>query len=206
MAAGIEIEVEKDLIPIYEESRVLCKAFGLNPLGVIASGALLITASPPETKKILERAHQHGVTMARIGRVKAVGPPSVIMGTSKGYEPMLKKVRIAEVELNKADFEGNAMDAWHGNVHVTPEETMGAGVFEGRSGHFIFEYGHDEVVYVLSGRYRLEDLSKGHTITAGPGDLVVIPKGIRLRATVIEPFRCLYVTAPAWADWISAET
>jgi len=88
MAAGVEIEVEKDLIPIYEESRVLCKAFGLNPLGVIASGALLITASPPETKKILERAHRHGVTMTRIGHVKAVGPPSVIMGTSKGYEPV----------------------------------------------------------------------------------------------------------------------
>ena len=88
MAAGVEIEVEKDLIPIYEESQVLCKAFDLNPLGVIASGALLITASPPETKKILERAHRHGVTMTRIGRVKAVGPPSVIMGTSKGYEPV----------------------------------------------------------------------------------------------------------------------
>lgn len=86
MAAGVEIEVEKDRIPIYEESRILCEAFGLNPLGVIASGALLITASPPETEKILERAHRHGVTMTRIGRVKAVGPPSVTMVTSGGYE------------------------------------------------------------------------------------------------------------------------
>jgi len=86
MAAGVEIEVEKDCIPIYEESRILCEAFGLNPLGVIASGALLITASPPETEKILQRAHKHGVTMTRIGRVKAVGPPSATMVTSKGYE------------------------------------------------------------------------------------------------------------------------
>ena len=88
MAAGVEIEVERDRIPVYEESRVLCEAFGLDPMGVIASGALLITASPPETEKILDHAHQHGVTMTMIGRVKTAGSPSVTMVTSKGYEPV----------------------------------------------------------------------------------------------------------------------
>jgi len=88
MAAGVEIEVDKDRIPIYEESRVLCEAFGLDPMGVIASGALLITASPPDTEKILDHARQHGVTMTMIGRVQAAGPPSVTMVTSKGYEPV----------------------------------------------------------------------------------------------------------------------
>lgn len=88
MAAGVEIVVEKDCIPIYEESRKLCEAFALNPLGVIASGSLLITASPPETEKILERAHRHGVVITRIGRVEAAGSPSVTMVTSKGYEPV----------------------------------------------------------------------------------------------------------------------
>ena len=88
MAAGVEIEVERDRIPIYEESRVLCEAFGLDPMGVIGSGALLITASPPETEKILDHARQHGVTMTMIGRVKTAGSPSVTMVTSKGYEPV----------------------------------------------------------------------------------------------------------------------
>ncbi len=88
MAAGVEIEVERDRIPVYEESRVLCEAFGLDPMGVIASGALLITASPPETEKILDHARQHGVAMTMIGRVKTAGSPSVTMVTSKGYEPV----------------------------------------------------------------------------------------------------------------------
>jgi hydrogenase maturation factor len=87
MAAGIQIEVERDCIPIYDESRVLCDAFGLDPLGVIASGSLLITASPAESEKILERAHGNGVPMTRIGRVKASGSAAVTMITSKGYEP-----------------------------------------------------------------------------------------------------------------------
>jgi uncharacterized cupin superfamily protein len=113
---------------------------------------------------------------------------------------MLKKFRVAEVEVDKADFEGNAMDAWLRNVHVTAGKTMGAGVFEGRSGHFVFEYGHDEVVYIISGKYRLEDLRSGQAILAEQGDLVIIPKGIKLRATIIEPLRCVYVTSPAWTD------
>jgi len=86
MAAGVEIEVEEDRIPIYEESRVICEAFGLNPLGVIGSGSLLITASPLESEKILDRASRDGVAVTRVGRVKAVGTPSVIMVTSEGYE------------------------------------------------------------------------------------------------------------------------
>jgi hydrogenase expression/formation protein HypE len=88
MAAGVEIQVEKDRIPIYEESQVLCEAFGLDPLGVIGSGALLITASPPEAEKILKRARRHGVPVTMIGRIQALGPPSVTMVTSKGYEPL----------------------------------------------------------------------------------------------------------------------
>jgi len=88
VAAGVEIEVDKESIPVYEESRILCEVFGLNPLGVIASGSLLITASPTETEKILERADRNDVTLTMIGRVKAVGSPSVTMVTSEGYEPV----------------------------------------------------------------------------------------------------------------------
>jgi len=88
MAAGVQIEVDEDRIPVYEESRILCEAFGLNPLGVIASGALLITASPGETEKILQKAHRHGVAMTVIGRVQALGSPSVTMNTSKGLKPV----------------------------------------------------------------------------------------------------------------------
>jgi hydrogenase maturation factor len=86
--AGVAIEVEMERIPIYEESRVLCEAFDLNPLGVIASGSLLITASPPDAQKILERADGDGVAMIRIGRIKGHGKPSVTMITPEGEAPL----------------------------------------------------------------------------------------------------------------------
>ena len=99
MAAGVEIEVERESIPLYEESRVLCEAFGLDPLGVIASGSLLITASPAEAEKILESAYLHGVTMTRIGRIRAAGPPSVTMKTPEGdvHEPYFDRDEVTKI-------------------------------------------------------------------------------------------------------------
>ncbi len=86
IAAKVEIVVDKAQIPLFEESRIICDAFGLDPLGVIASGALLITAPPLEAENILERATREGVTMTRIGHVNQ-GVPSVKLITSRGQEP-----------------------------------------------------------------------------------------------------------------------
>ncbi len=88
MAAGVAVEVDIDRIPVYEESRVLCDALELNPLGVIASGALLITASPPDAERILDRAGRQGVAMSRIGRVMGRGKPSVSLISSEGEAPL----------------------------------------------------------------------------------------------------------------------
>jgi hydrogenase expression/formation protein HypE len=88
IAAGVKIEVNRDAIPIYEESRILCEAFHLDPLGVIASGALLITASPSEAEKIAKKSLEDGIPMAEIGWVKSRGSPAVTMITPQGSKPV----------------------------------------------------------------------------------------------------------------------
>jgi hydrogenase maturation factor len=88
IGAGVRIEVEKNRIPVYAESQVLCDALGLNTLGVIASGSLLITASPPVAERILEEAQMKGLALTKIGRVEAAGSPSVAMLTPGGREPV----------------------------------------------------------------------------------------------------------------------
>lgn len=88
MGAGVRIVVEKNRIPVYAESQVICEAFGLNTLGVIASGALLVTASPPAAEKILEEAQMRGLAMTKIGHVEAAGSPSVTLLTPGGREPV----------------------------------------------------------------------------------------------------------------------
>ena len=86
IAAQVEIVVEKEQIPVYEESRIVCEAFGIDPLGLIASGALLFTAPPVEAEKILDRAFREGVAITRIGCIHK-GMPSVNLITADGKVP-----------------------------------------------------------------------------------------------------------------------
>jgi hydrogenase expression/formation protein HypE len=86
IAAGVEIEVSRDAIPIFEESRILCEAFHLDPMGVISSGSLLIVAPPSEAEKISRNALETGVLVTEIGWVRSHGSPSVTMITSKGLK------------------------------------------------------------------------------------------------------------------------
>jgi hydrogenase expression/formation protein HypE len=79
MASASEKEFEVDLekVYIYEESRVLCKAFGLNPLGVIASGALLLTSSPSDLSTLQKAFEESSIPFQAIGQVKK-GPGRVL--------------------------------------------------------------------------------------------------------------------------------
>ena len=54
IASKVGILVEKDAIHILPECEQLCRYFDLNPLGAIASGALLITLHPRYSKKVFE--------------------------------------------------------------------------------------------------------------------------------------------------------
>ena len=103
IGAGAGIVLEEDQIPIFDESRTICGAFGLDPLGVIASGALLITAPPAEAEKIFERASREGMALFRIGRVDG-GVPSVSLATSgrRKLVPYFRRDEIVKV------FEGRS--------------------------------------------------------------------------------------------------
>jgi hydrogenase maturation factor len=67
-AAGVGLEIDEAAIPVLPETATLCTHFGLDPLGVIASGALLIACPPPETDAILESLRAAGISATRLGR------------------------------------------------------------------------------------------------------------------------------------------
>ncbi|MEM4724687.1 MAG: AIR synthase family protein [Candidatus Hadarchaeum sp.] len=68
-AAHVGIWVDRDAIPIWPECAKLCEAFGLNPLGTITSGALLIALSPQQTPALLAAYEKARIPCAVIGRV-----------------------------------------------------------------------------------------------------------------------------------------
>jgi hydrogenase maturation factor len=98
MAAQAGIEVMESEIPMFEESRSICEAFGLDPLGLIASGALLLTASTKEAEKILVRASQQGIVMTRIGCIVEGRPAVNLIGAGgKKSIPYFQRDEVVKV-------------------------------------------------------------------------------------------------------------
>jgi len=81
-ASRKEIEVDLEKVLIYEESLVLCRQFGLNPLGVIASGALLLALSPSDLSPVEKAFRRNSIPLQVIGKIKK-GPARVLRRNEK---------------------------------------------------------------------------------------------------------------------------
>lgn len=68
-AARVGLMIDGEKIPILKESRMLCQEYGLNPLGTIASGALIITASSKDAELILKAFSKEEKRICVIGKV-----------------------------------------------------------------------------------------------------------------------------------------
>ena len=63
----VGMRLDAEAVPIREETRLLCREWGLDPLGLLGSGALLFTAEPEAAREALRRLAAAGIPGARIG-------------------------------------------------------------------------------------------------------------------------------------------
>ena len=68
-AAGVGLIVDEARIPVTEECRSICRALGLDPLGLIASGALLATLPPEDVPKLIDALADEGIPAYEIGSI-----------------------------------------------------------------------------------------------------------------------------------------
>lgn len=68
-AAGLGILVQEEQIAVLPECAVLSRHFGLDPLGLLASGALLIAAQNERALAIVERLQAEGIATTVIGQM-----------------------------------------------------------------------------------------------------------------------------------------
>lgn len=68
-AADVGLVVDEERIPVLEECRVLSRHYGLDPLGLIASGSLLIMLEPDDAGAVLRSLASAGIRAARIGTI-----------------------------------------------------------------------------------------------------------------------------------------
>ncbi len=86
-AADVSITLDENTLPIYPETRALCERLDLDPLGLIASGALLLTVAPDDAEAVKVALKAAGIAVTRIGRVTGNGK-SVELRREAGRRPM----------------------------------------------------------------------------------------------------------------------
>jgi hydrogenase maturation factor len=68
-ASGVGMIIEAGAVPIYAETRLLCRVLELDPWGLIASGALLLAVEAHDAESIVRALEAQGIRTALIGRV-----------------------------------------------------------------------------------------------------------------------------------------
>lgn len=98
IASDVGILIDKDAIPILPECKRLCDYFGINPLGAIASGALLITLQSGYTRKVIRGLDREGIRASVIGKVtvKRRGVKMIVDGKIKRL-PLFERDEITKV-------------------------------------------------------------------------------------------------------------
>jgi hydrogenase expression/formation protein HypE len=86
-ASGKGIVVDLAHVHVFPETAAFCQALNLNPLGLIASGALLVAVAPEESALMLEALNRESIVASVIGKVLE-GPPAVQAETPDGLVPL----------------------------------------------------------------------------------------------------------------------
>lgn len=92
-ASRVGLRIEQAAIRVLPEGAQLCAAFGLDPLGAIASGALLICADSQRADAIVARLARGGIEGTRIGTVMPRRHGVRLVGTDGRVRPMPRFAR-----------------------------------------------------------------------------------------------------------------
>ncbi len=67
--SGLGLRINGDQVIVFPETKVFCEALGLNPWGLIASGALLIVVNSEDADKVISSLSQRNIPTVTIGQV-----------------------------------------------------------------------------------------------------------------------------------------
>ncbi len=73
VAGGQRLKIDVESIPVYPQTARICRLLGIDPLGLIGSGSLLLTCHPDSSASLAAAIRDNGVSVTRIGQVLGPG-------------------------------------------------------------------------------------------------------------------------------------
>lgn len=87
-ASGHGADVDLSALPMLPETRAICDHFGIDPLGLLSSGALLMAVAPEAVDAVTSRLHADRIVVSTIGRITGRGNGCRLVGSDGRYTPM----------------------------------------------------------------------------------------------------------------------
>ncbi|MCO5175399.1 MAG: AIR synthase-related protein [Thermomicrobiales bacterium] len=106
-AASLGIEVDGDAIPIRDETRAICSALGIDPLGLIASGALLAVVDGADADRGIAALNSAGIPAGIIGHIIADGSCSMVRDGRRQPLPVFAVDEIARFFAERESAQSN---------------------------------------------------------------------------------------------------
>ena len=126
----------------------------------------------------------------------------VLLEKLGGGAQRVRAVQVPQIRVTEADRldTGNPGDRVYTRDLLTLKESprLGVGIMEMTDTTFPWTLNYDEMDYVVEGRLEIVS-GGGQQVSAGPGEIIYIPKGSGIRFSVTGHARFLYFVYPA--DW-----
>ncbi|MDT2757738.1 cupin domain-containing protein [Enterococcus asini] len=126
-----------------------------------------------------------------------------LMPTKQVDPSGITSIKLPEINVSEEDRldTGNPNDIVYTKDLFSLQESprLGCGLMVMKDTTFDWKLDYDEIDYVIEGR--LDIVIDGRTVSAGPGEIILIPKGSQIKFSVTGDARFVYVTYPA--DWQS---
>jgi hydrogenase expression/formation protein HypE len=87
-ASGVEVVIEREAIPVREETETICEAAGVDPLRIFGSGALVAAVPEASVEAALEALEAAGLAAADIGVVHETDDPRLRLDGTVHDEPV----------------------------------------------------------------------------------------------------------------------
>jgi hydrogenase maturation factor len=69
LASDLGAIIDRQLVPLLEETRIIAGHFGLDPLGMLSSGTLLATVPADQVELVSRHCEEHGIDIAQVGKL-----------------------------------------------------------------------------------------------------------------------------------------
>ena len=123
----------------------------------------------------------------------------VLLAKLGGNGPRVKKVEVPRLDVaaeHRMDTGNPADRVWTRDLFTLEEAPrLGCGLMVMERTTFPWTLTYDEMDYVIEGR--LDILVDGQTVSAGPGEVLYIPKDTSIQFSVRDKARFLYFVYPA---------